>query len=943
MDDETLFAKRRVALLPKNSPLLRGASWAPFLEEMRAICQTKDYRKKTIIDLLRRIDPSISSSFSLFYRLYGAVVGPGFPSGRKALYFDLLLQFVTKYRMLFNGAPKVVIVTFNELMKQLFPNIQDHTLLLLDVNLAYRKLTPEERMIQQGNKSRENIVGWLSGGVEHLFPTGALVLDEAERHGDTKKEFDIVPEEKEALFSRFLSGPALHFFSSYPQYKESVQFFLSGYLGELQKLLQYMDDAIVKQFQDFYDSIPHYSQISFPESFFESEPNLETILQYLNGYQEDLKRYVFLLNDRRKKISQIESEKKELLEKLQKYALNIHVQEIAKKYIDRIQEMPFPSTLEQLEEVSLDWKKLSYEIYNSFSSLFLQEEQFHIETLFRTLLFLMKKWNILKGSMGSLDLNNKTEKISSEILQTLFHDYLKISQGSISRDQYKKSLSLLCYDPDILLLREERYQRERRRLDLHQAILFEIQILDRYFLFMKFIEPSYQQNPALQHVIKARSYYYEKYLSWCASSLIFSETESPESVNEVFRLWWIEVELWQVHRSEYIETILIALCQYVHRDGLNKFFDKIFHPLLRTATRIEEILVKSGKTISWNRDIEHKQAPVVGQERAVVDPASRTAHAERFSSSSPYIKVLECREEISHLVGDDSLVLSDEMKQIIDLIWKKVDGAAEKIDPLFHFLFLLAGIEDLDEALSYGTRLEAILSEKERLFLFGKAIQAATTDDIEHIDVLFELFYDIDTLLVPDQTLSDSSLADVEERLKKLDDDLILHLAALDEEAVISKKEQLLQLRPSETETFLWWPFSLSYRKQAVALFYSNISKSSNNFSFLDAIWELLYQELQLIEELIQNRCVVPTFQKIVQKAKSITEIFIKIYLDKSISQESLQLASERALLLLDEIKKESLTLDNQLTDSALIVNKVGQYFESMRNILHGISQFISV
>jgi hypothetical protein len=133
--------------MKKKSLVEKMNSWEPFLNEINGSLKTKDFRKNTIIQTLASLDPDVLLlSTSFFQYILGILIGPGFFTGREALYGKIFDTFLAKNKHLFRGAPPVVIQTFNTFVKTLFEHPEKR---ILDESMARKKLTKEEKILKR--------------------------------------------------------------------------------------------------------------------------------------------------------------------------------------------------------------------------------------------------------------------------------------------------------------------------------------------------------------------------------------------------------------------------------------------------------------------------------------------------------------------------------------------------------------------------------------------------------------------------------------------------------------------------------------------------------------------------------------------------------------------------------------------------------------------------
>ena len=99
----------------------RKNSWRPFLEGIQGALHARDFRKVTVCGILKMLDEDMSYTPSPLHYLGGAIIGCGFPLGRRLLYEDVIERFLIRNKALFKGAPIIVIREFNTFLQTLFP------------------------------------------------------------------------------------------------------------------------------------------------------------------------------------------------------------------------------------------------------------------------------------------------------------------------------------------------------------------------------------------------------------------------------------------------------------------------------------------------------------------------------------------------------------------------------------------------------------------------------------------------------------------------------------------------------------------------------------------------------------------------------------------------------------------------------------------------------
>ncbi len=768
-------SSRPTRLLPEDSLLIQTNSWNGFVLGIRQVLRAKDYRFRAIYTLLQWVDPSFQPpSRSISCHLYGWLIGPGFPSGRKALYYDMVQLFLKKYQFIFQDAPLEVITVWNELVKTLFPSSEDYSPLILDEKLAYRKKSKSERILEEGKKAQDAMMSWVYTPPEALFPKKHALdnVFEIAYKDDTsiaqtieKKrdpvfpDYDLFELQSAEELARFIGTISE---SEKSQFLERLTHSIQPYKTSLKELLNLGQNPLLLQFKDYSVAVDKCLHLSFSKTELEDEKSFfPTLLHYVDERTKEIERVLQRFRFRIQKIEQIEHLKHDLVQKLRPFIQRKDLEKRIQSYLTQIEKSIIPLYIYQEEDsVSVDQsiESLHSHVHNLFQEIGIQcntlvEEMSYVEGSVekKRQLFYINTWPLFTGDVLYPDLASLAVLTQKRVGKALNEVCEKAKIGAISQQEYFRSISDLMYDPDALLIRAEIMQRSRRVYDVRKAARNEILSFHFVISFAYMLDDSIHVQDSFASIFRKLDRFQRFCFSLFDPQKIFAQGADPESINRIFRSQWIEIEEWQKDIPNVTEAVFQYILGWIHKNGTSAFFQKLFHPILRAADRLQ----KFGRTT---------------KERAL------------------YERILALEIHLKSLFSTDNITVND-VRTITEYVTNEVKTLDQEICPGFQLFFQGAlSVEDSKNGEEIARRIRNIFIKKDAIFSFGKAIQAITTDNIEYVDALFEFFDDMGLFFIhfpvhQVQNLGVScieSLDKIDKALIEIEQSLLLHLGSLD-------------------------------------------------------------------------------------------------------------------------------------------------------------------
>ncbi|MGR3951931.1 MAG: hypothetical protein QRY74_03350 [Chlamydia sp.] len=545
-----------IELLPKESLLRLTNSWEGFVYHIRIIMDQKAYRYKDMYTLFSWIDPHFQAPKKAFVqRLQGFIIGCGFPSGRKALYFDLFLSFLQQYRVLFQGAPSEVITLFNELIEQLFPGC--YTTLLIDPSWAYRKMTQEERLLDEGKKSKEQLLQWLSDVHEDQ--------DRGQSSTITLKDaLDAIPFNIDGEIEPF--SPKYRLF--FPSKEEEKSFLnrvqevdLIGYQELLDQFKSLNQGLFLDANSEYKAAVEAFSKLPIDIDFFYQKRLLTESIALFSKVVESIK-LLFI-------------RKEALEEKASSLLLCLKNRELFHR-VKVLDPMSSPLIHQELN------------ILHSLIAKAVQDEvSYYIEIEESKIALLIKNWDLFQSDFLFPDLIAIAEDLRGRIQR-------KIPQ--IQKNIYLESSSLqelesLFIDSDLMFIRAQKRERLKRAQGIRKSFAQNILSLDCHLAVANLFQ--LQESSSFKSAIRLRASMRSFYISLLDLQKIFSKDHDLEAIHSSFYVLWKRADEWKKEVQAALILLDASIAKAAYLSGKEDLCRKLFQKLLDEETKnrsIESIL-----------------------------------------------------------------------------------------------------------------------------------------------------------------------------------------------------------------------------------------------------------------------------------------------------------------------------------------------------------------
>lgn len=586
--------------MQEKSFLEKTNSWIPFIEAIEEALRAHDYRISTMKSILEIVDPTMPMRPNNLWDYFkGMLLGSGFVSGREALYSSVFERFLMRNTQVFDQAPAAVIETFNRLLKALFsPPVAEK--FLLDTRIAKAK-TKEEALVRKAKKGIQN---W-----------SKTILKNSTEDLSTAPTQEEEPLEKNPPLSEGLNQHILSITQGSPLFEAHIKEIESAAEQFHQQLYRlYPTVALWKQlpFQDLRQTIEQNIVYDADESllstlFHESDlvkvrGNLAArMAQQLEVIRDSLQR----TDERNQCLSWVVNEKVRLHKLVEPYIQNADLRKQAEKMVRAINSIAIDETLFSSSEVDsmLKEKKKALTLCTKEIEAQVEEMKAHLKKLYSLadsfrLVIMAARWEILSGTTPYPDLLETIETVRAQFINHLEVKYRIFLAGEMSLADYFDAAIKLMYEHNIKFIRGELMARSLRLTDLRKAILEELLPLKRHLALIKLAGGSSQE---LEHS-----------LSWLLSRCVklfdpyalFKDGVTPESIDILFRYWWLDLERWKRGKEARSRSFFIVASRHPNGliepiaqtlDCIEKCTDKQLYRSFReaTAAKTGEILVSA--------------------------------------------------------------------------------------------------------------------------------------------------------------------------------------------------------------------------------------------------------------------------------------------------------------------------------------------------------------
>ncbi len=750
--------------MEKKSLLERTNSWKPFIDEALGAVNAKDYRARTIANVLHIVDPELSMwPGSLWRFLYGKILGVGFPSGREALYTVPFERFMARKGKVFENAPLAAIQGFNALVSALFPQ-STATRFLVDERLARRRLTTIEKALKKQEEGRKAFVEWSVEMKAKIAPMTVEVQPLPEP----------VPSESEAV-----PGQPLPLFSSTSLLDASVQEKIERYLATsslavdvvnaqrtherqvialleqgVEKAERYRQHAIITlsspqflPFRDLLDTALAIPSLAIDDAFLVQcfqEQDLNAVASLISArvaeYNDRFTPLITTADRRTKAIHALNKERERLRQLIEPFLQKKDLAAKAEVLLNQLSIIQIPETIVNESEAATIEKLIEKEqerltttsarIEEQFREFILQNRELSRTADFFTMMLFAARWEIVSATPPYPDLSDTITQVRKSMLEAVEADGRSLIIGKIGLSEFSESIVKAIYDVDIKVLRGELTARSLRMKDLRSAIISELSSMDRVFCLL-----SLAGNTA-DKVLVDREWVSHLLYKLLAPYELFKDTYDPESINILFRYWWLDFERFCRGKASRYYAFLHAI-----EEGATR----LIRPIGRALDCLEK--VKGGKRMTIYQEF--------------IDATKNKRGAEAGATIEGWLRQHE----------------------------RDLSGA---------FLPQLALIPQVEQE----PLIEHLLQIEERMrevTSFAKAIQAIKTFEPERLDSLlevFSIFPFIETFDQPAVIRLRHQLDRMETTLYRVEEELIVELGLLDKKARMESGYAITNLLP---------------------------------------------------------------------------------------------------------------------------------------------------
>jgi hypothetical protein len=498
---------------------------------------------------------------SLWNYVKGSIIGPGFPSGREYLYKVPFQLFLSKNSKIFNNAPLQAIQEFNRLVTFLFPAPVAETMLVSEA-LARRFRSQTEQILYQGEQSKANLINWVKSFEKQVRPgeiSTTVVAREEKGPVSVVKE---VSEEPLPIFS--LKSPLDE--KTRQLIEKSLASTPSEHDRQVIALLEHgIEKASLRRqnffitltspkfftFKDLVDEGKELPTLSFDEPFLIecfNEKDLEKISELINQKNERLSSaYSPILEaaDRRSTaIRRIQKATEHLKALIQPFLARKETNAQAQLLLNQLSTVDFPESLfkegrdvdKTITHRDTLFKTISERVEAEFRDLINQQRNTTRAAELINMLLYAGRWEMVGGTIPYPDLTSSITQVRTRLLGDLGTDRERLSLGTLSLSQYAMDIIHTIYEPDVRLIRGELTARSLRLKDLREAIRTQLITIDRYLALQGLA------GVTNERMLIERRWVAELFYKLLAPYDLFQYTYDPESINILFRYWWLDFE-----------------------------------------------------------------------------------------------------------------------------------------------------------------------------------------------------------------------------------------------------------------------------------------------------------------------------------------------------------------------------------------------------------------
>lgn len=187
---------------------------------------------------------------------------------------------------------------------------------------------------------------------------------------------------------------------------------------------------------------------------------------------------------------------------------------------------------------------------------------------------LASRFEIFSASTPYPDLLPTILSLKDRCIATLQSCEHSLKMGTMSFDEWQQSTQSLLYDPDVRLIRGELTARSLRLKDVRNSLRDELLNID--------------QEQALLRIAGIASHHAAMERDWLIRTLqklfnpytIFQDTYNPDSINILFRHWWVDIERIKSAKTSKNRSFFSLLDDHAHN---------LLRPIARSLDTIEKV------------------------------------------------------------------------------------------------------------------------------------------------------------------------------------------------------------------------------------------------------------------------------------------------------------------------------------------------------------------
>jgi hypothetical protein len=572
------------------SGLEKTNSWKPFIDRIEEAIQTRDFRKTSIQAILHFVDPMLSFWPGSIWKFFVSIVcGSGFENGRRAMFEEPFRKFVQKNYGLFVEAPLPAIQAFNKLVCTLFSK-EVAGALLLDEQLARKRLSSRERLLKQGKTAEQSLLQFV---VDHQRMDRGSLYKTLYRSGEDESLFSSdspLSAETQSCIERCIREYKKKHGSKQP-YKPAVQYLESQYQAFEQKtggcisaLLSknphgrdVFDQAVLddvfrldeKTLRSFFENLEHFQE-SVSRFFTVKEQEIEERIQKAQKREEDIReiatqvRQLQALFEPLKEKKDVRQQVTAILAQLscipfsEEHLSECSIQEIDNEILDKKEEM----------------KRATRRIREEFYALLQKVRECNLEADFIWILVVLQRWEIVSGNVPYIDLKAGIPALRSAIFACLENARNEFISGKTTLSQFANKSFESLYTQDVRLLRGELTARSLRLKDIRRVVEQELIQLDRRIAILSLTK---HPSTVLQEERAWLKNYHDRLIQ---PFLCFRESADLEALNAVFRFYWADIERFLL-RKEARDSAF--------RHGIASLSLDDLRPIFRVLDRLEHL------------------------------------------------------------------------------------------------------------------------------------------------------------------------------------------------------------------------------------------------------------------------------------------------------------------------------------------------------------------